>query len=129
MKKYVANAFVGMGFGFPVTLLCMTLFGGYNAVVKEIFVWMIASALYGILATVMDSSKNEMPMPLSLGIHFFGCVAITLGAALLNGYIANLTDLIPILIPTLVMYVAICGICFWLMKKNEKEVNKELEGK
>lgn len=129
MKKYVANAFVGMGFGFPVTLLCMTLFGGYNAVVKEIFVWMIASALYGILATVMDSSKNEMPMPLSLGIHFFGCVAITLGAALLNGYIANLTDLIPILIPTLVIYVAICGICFWLMKKNEKEVNKELEGK
>lgn len=129
MKKYVANAFVGMGFGFPVTLLCMTLFGGYNAVVKEIFVWMIASALYGILATVMDSSKNEMPMPLSLGIHFFGCVAITLGAALLNGYIANLTDLIPILIPTLVIYIAICGICFWLMKKNEKEVNKELEGK
>ena len=129
MKKYVANAFVGMGFGFPVTLLCMTLFGGYNAVVKELFVWMIASALYGILATVMDSSKNEMPMPLSFGIHFFGCVAITLGAALLNGYVTSLNDLIPILVPTLVIYVAICGICFWLMKKNEKEVNKELEGK
>ena len=129
MKKYVANAFVGMGFGFPVTLLCMTLFGGYNAVVKEFFVWMIASALYGILATVMDSSKNEMPMPLSFGIHFFGCVAITLGAALLNGYVTSLNDLIPILVPTLVIYVAICGICFWLMKKNEKEVNKELEGK
>lgn len=129
MKKYVASAFVGMGFGFPVTLLCMTLFGGYNAVVKEFFVWMIASALYGILATVMDSSKNEMPMPLSFGIHFFGCVAITLGAALLNGYVTSLNDLIPILVPTLVIYVAICGICFWLMKKNEKEVNKELEGK
>ena len=129
MKKYVANAFVGMGFGFPVTLLCMTLFGGYNAVVKELLVWMIASALYGILATVMDSTKNEMPMPLSFGIHFFGCVAITLGAALLNGYVTSLNDLIPILVPTLVIYAAICGICFWLMKKNEKEVNKELESK
>lgn len=129
MKKYVANALVGMGFGFPVTLLCMTLFGGYSTVVKEFFVWMIASALYGILATVMDSSKNEMPMPVSFGIHFFGCVAITLGAALLNGYVTSLTDLIPILVPTLVIYVAICGICFWLMKKNEKEVNKALENK
>ena len=129
MKKYVANALVGMGFGFPVTLLCMTLFGGYSTVVKEFFVWMIASALYGILATVMDSSKNEMPMPVSFGIHFFGCVAITLGAALLNGYVTSLTDLIPILVPTLVIYAAICGICFWLMKKNEKEVNKALENK
>ena len=129
MKKYAANAFVGMGIGFPVTLLCMTLFGGYNAIVQEFLVWMIASALYGILATFMDNNKNEMPVPLSFGIHFFGCVAITLGAALLNGYITGLNDLIPILVPTLVIYVAICGICFWLMKKNEKEINKKLESK
>lgn len=129
MKKYAANAFIGMGFGFPVTLLCMTLFGGYNAIVQEFLVWMIASALYGILATFMDNNKNEMPVPLSFGIHFFGCVAITLGAALLNGYITGLNDLIPILVPTLVIYVAICGICFWLMKKNEKEINKKLESK
>lgn len=129
MKKYVTNALVGMGFGFPITLLCMTLFGGYNAVVKEFLVWMIASALYGILATVMDSIKSEMPMPASFGIHFFGCLAITLGAARLNGYISSLADLIPILVPTLIIYLAICGICFWLMKKNEKEVNKALESK
>lgn len=129
MKKYVSNALIGMGFGFPITLLCMTAFGGYNAVVKEFLVWMIASALYGILATVMDSSKNELPMPVSFGIHFFGCVAITLGAALLNGYITHLADLIPILVPTLAIYVAVCGICFWMMKKSEKEVNKALENK
>lgn len=129
MKKYVSNALVGMGFGFPITLLCMTLFGGYNAVVREFLVWMIASALYGILATVMDNGKNELPMPVSLGIHFFGCVAITLGAAFLNGYLTGLADVLPILIPTLAIYVAICGICFWLMKKNEKEVNKALENK
>ena len=129
MKKYVGNAIVGMGFGFPVTLLCMTLFGGFNAVVREFLVWMIASALYGILATVMDSKKMEMPMPVSFGIHFFGCVIITTGAALICGYVSRLADLLPILIPTVLIYIAICGICFWLMKKNEREINQALENK
>ena len=127
MKKYVTSILMGMGFGFPITLFCMAMFGGYNAIVQEFLVWMIASALYGILATVMDSIKNDMPMPVSFGIHFFGCVAITLGAALVNGYITSLADLIPILVPTVAIYVAICGVCFWLMKKNEEEVNKALE--
>lgn len=129
MKKYVTNAIIGMGFGFPVTLLCMSLFGGYSALIQEFLVWMIASALYGLLATVMEHSKAELPVPLSFGIHFFGCVAITLGAALLNGYITGIRDVLPILLPTFVIYIVICGICFLLMKKNEKEINKALEDK
>ena len=129
MKKYITNAIMGMGFGFPVTLACMTLIGGYNAVVQEFLVWMAASVLYGLLATVMDSHKNNLPMPVSFGIHFFGCVAITLAAALINGYISGVQDLVPILIPTVVIYIVICGICFLLMKKNEKEVNQALEDK
>lgn len=129
MKKYVTNAIIGMGFGFPVTLLCMSLFGGYSALIQEFLVWMIASALYGLLATVMEHSKAELPAPLSFGIHFFGCVAITLGAALLNGYITGIRDVLPILLPTFVIYIVICGICFLLMKKNEKEINKALEDK
>lgn len=129
MKKFVLNAIIGMGFGFPVTLLCMTAFGGYNIVLREFTVWMVASALYGLLSTMMDSQKNELPAPLSFGIHFFGVVAITLGAALINGYISGIRDILPILIPTFVIYIVICGICFLLMKKNEKEVNKALENK
>ena len=129
MKKYVLNAIIGMGFGFPITLLCMILLGGYNVVMKEFLVWMAASALYGVLSTVMDEKKFDMPMPVSIGLHFFGCVAITMGAALANGYICAITDILPILIPTVVIYFAICGICFWLMKKNEKEINKALENR
>ena len=129
MKRYVGNAIVGMGFGFPITLLCMTVFGGFSPMVKEFLVWMIASALYALLATFMDSSKLEMPLPLSFGIHFFGCAAITLGAAMINGYITCFADILPILLPTVVIYIAICGVCFWLMKKNEKEVNQALENK
>ena len=34
MKKYVLNAIIGMGFGFPITLLSMALIGGCNAFMK-----------------------------------------------------------------------------------------------
>ena len=129
MKKYVLNAIIGMGFGFPITLLCMSLIGGYNEVVREFLVWMVASALYGLLSTVMDSKKFDMPLPVSIGVHFFGCVAITLGAALLCGYIRSVADVLPILIPSIIIYVVVCFVCFLLMKQNEKKINKELEEK
>lgn len=129
MKKYVLNAIIGMGFGFPITLLCMILIGGYNPVMKEFLVWMAASALYGVLATIMDEKNFDMPLPVSIGLHFFGCVAITMGAALLCGYVSSIADVLPILIPAIVIYFVVCFICFLLMKQNEKAVNKALEEK
>ena len=129
MKKYVLNAIVGMGFGFPITLLCMILIGGYNAVVQEFLVWMAASALYGVLSTIMDEKKFDMPLPVSIGLHFFGCVAITMGAALFCGYVSSIADVLPILIPAIVIYFVVYFICFLLMKQNEKAVNKALEEK
>ena len=129
MKKYILAAITGMGFGFPVTLLCMTLIGGYNPVIKEFLVWMVASALYGLLSVVMYNKKLDMPMPVSFGLHFFGITAITLGAALLCGYIASLVDVLPILIPAVIIYIVINFICFLLMKKDERQINKALEEK
>ena len=129
MKKYVLNAIIGMGFGFPITLLCMGLLGGNNAVMKELLVWMAASAMYGLLSTVMDSDKIDLPLPVSIGVHALGCIGITMGAAFLCGYIRSIGDVIPILIPALIIYFVVCLICFLLMKQNEKQINKALEEK
>ena len=129
MKKYILNAIIGMGFGFPITLLCMLLIGGYNVVMREFLVWMAASALYGVLSTVMDSKKLDMPLPVSIGLHALGCIVITMGAALLCGYIQSVADVLPILIPVILIYFVVYFICFLLMKQNEKAVNKALEEK
>ena len=129
MKKYVLNAIIGMGFGFPITLLCMIWVGGYHPVMKEFLVWMAASALYGLLSTVMDSKKIDLPLPASIGLHALGCIAITMGAALLCGYIKSVVDILPILIPAIIIYAVVCLICFLLMKQNEKQINKALEEK
>ena len=129
MKKYVLAAITGMGIGFPITLLCMTLVGGYNPVVRELLIWMSASALYGLLSVAMDSKKFDMPLPLSIGLHFFGIVAITMGAALLCGYVSGMGSVLAILLPTVVIYLVVCGLCYWLMKKDEKQINKALQEK
>ena len=129
MKKYVLNAIIGMGFGFPITLLCMLLIGGYNPVMREFLVWMAASALYGVLSTVMDSEKIDLPLPASIGLHALGCIVITMGAALLCGYIHSIADVLPILIPAVIIYLVVCFVCFLLMKQNEKQINKALEEK
>lgn len=129
MKKYIMSVIIGMGFGFPITLLCMALIGGYNAVVQEFLIWMVASALYGLLSVAMDSHKLEIPMPVSLGLHFFGIVAITLVAALLCGYIGSFTDVLPIVLPTIAIYAVVCFICFLLMKQDENQINKALKEK
>ena len=129
MKKYVLNAIIGMGFGFPITLLCMALIGGYNAVMKELLIWMAASALYGVLSTIMDERKFDMPLPVSIELHCGGCVVIPMGAALLCGYVSSIADVLPILIPAIGIYFVVYFICFLLMKQNEKTVNKALEEK
>ena len=129
MKKYILNAIIGMGFGFPITLLCMLLIGGYNVVMREFLVWMAASALYGVLSTVMDSKKLDMPLPVSIGLHALGCIVITMGAALLCGYIQSVADVLPILIPAILIYIVVCLVCFLLMKQTEKQISKALEEK
>lgn len=129
MKKYILNAIIGMGFGFPITLLCMIMIGGYNVVMREFLVWMAASALYGVLSTVMDSKKLDMPLPVSIGLHALGCIVITMGAALLCGYIQSVADVLPILIPAILIYLVVCLVCFLLMKQTEKQINKALEEK
>lgn len=52
-----------------------------------------------------------------------------MGAALLSGYVSSIGDVLPVLIPAVVIYAVIYGICFLLMKQNEKQINQALKEK
>ena len=85
MNKQIKESIVaGMGIGFPVTLLCMTLIGGMNEVIAEFMVWLVASALYGLLSRIYD--KESLSLPLAMAIHMGGCLVITLATCWLLGY-------------------------------------------
>lgn len=123
------NAIVGMGFGFPITVLCMTLMGGYNEIVAGLLVWVVASALYGILSGIMFSAKNEMALPAALGLHCLGCLLITAGAAYICGFVTDPVSFLLVLAVFAVIYAVVFALCILMMKRNEKQVNRMLNDK
>lgn len=130
MKNYLESAIVGMGIGFPITLLCMTLVGGFNAVVMEFLVWMIASALYGVLSGVLFYKKNELSLPAAMALHCLGCLTVTIAAAAICGYADSIRTLLLGVLPVfLVIYGLVYAFCIFLMKQDEKQINQALEKK
>lgn len=126
-KHYLLNAIIGMGLGFPITLLCMVIGGGYNEVLKDLIVWMVASALYGLLSSAVFNRQTDLPLWSSIGLHAAGCLVITVAAALLCGYIASFSDVLAVVISATIIYLLVYSICVLMMKQNEKQVNKALK--
>lgn len=130
MKKQVLiSAIMGMGFGFPVTLLCMFLFGSDHADLWRLLVWMVASALYGVFSAWISGQKTDLPLLGMVGLHAGGCTVITLAAVLICGYVRSVLDVVPVLLAAVAIYVVIYGICVWFMKCNERKINQALRKK
>lgn len=123
----IQSALTGMGFGFPVTLICMTAIGGFSSIIFEFLVWMIASALFGVITAVLLYSNNELPFPAALALHCFGCFAVTVTACAILGYSRDLLELIVSILPVfVVIYVLVYALCFAIMKHHEKQINEAL---
>lgn len=123
----IQAALSGMGFGFPVTLLCMTLIGGYNGVIREFLVWMAASALFGILSALLFRDDIDLPFPAALALHCAGCFIVSVSAAAIIGYADSLVTLITAILPVFVIvYALIYAVCFAIMKHHEKQINNAL---
>ncbi|MBO4938532.1 MAG: DUF3021 domain-containing protein [Oscillospiraceae bacterium] len=125
MKNYIVT---GMGIGFPVTLGCMTLIGGYNGVIQEFLVWMIASALFGLMTWLAYTKLNELPLPAAMAVHCLGCLLVAVGAAWACGYSDSFLQLTLRVMPVFaVVYGVIYALCFFSMKNQEKRINAALE--
>ena len=128
MKRSIGTSIiVGMGFGFPATLLCMALIGGFNPMLKEFAVWMVASALYGLVSVLVFNSKKEMAMPLAMVLHCAGCLIITVAAVFVCGYAESILSFLLGVLPVFVIvYAVITGVSLLMMKIEEKRINEKL---
>ena len=119
-----SSILTGLGIGFPVTLLCMTLIGGFNEIIAELLTWMVASALFGIVSH-LTFFKSDLSMLLATAIHCVCCLLIVVGACLICGYTDNLLTLFTAILPVfIIVYAIIYLFCFLSMKKYEKEINE-----
>lgn len=123
------STLIGMGFGMPTTIICMILIGGYKPFFKEFIVWMIASALFGIVSNIFFSNER-LGFFVAMLLNFVSCFVITIVAGAICGYADSILSLIIGIAPIfIVSYLIICGISFLSMKLEEKKINKALRNK
>ena len=123
-------ALTGMGFGFPITLVCMILIGGFNGVVAEFLTWMAASALFGIITGILNGEKCELKLPAAMALHCVLCLAVTIAAGAICGYADSFLELLKGILPVFVIvYVIVYAVCILLMKREEKKINEALKDK
>ena len=119
-------ALVGIGYGIPVTLICMALIGGWQAPLGEFTTWTVASALIGILSgTVFGSEKLTLPQ--AVAIHGAVTLSIVVASCWICGYDSDPIRILASMFPVfLIVYVLICGINCFLIKQEEKRINAAL---
>lgn len=128
IKNVILACISGIGIGMPITLLCMTLIGGYNGVIREFLVWLIASALFGVLSLVFQSSKINFIV--ATIIHCIGCLLVTCTSCAVIGYSDNFVSILLAVLPIfVVVYAVIYTVSIITMKKEAKKANEALKSR
>ena len=120
-------AMYGIGVGIPITLVCMTLIGGWNSIVREFLIWTVASALFGIISGLLRRNE-QLPLPAAMALHCLACLAVAAGAGALCGYADSFWDLVLGILPVfVVVYLAVYALAIFAMKREELRINEILE--
>lgn len=131
MKKnhvsWMSYALTGTGIGFPITALCMLLIGGYNGASRELLVWMVASALFGLTSGLFFQKLN-LNLITATALHFVCSLLIASTAGWLCGYAESFLELLKGMLPVfVVVYVAVYLSVLFAMKLEADKINKALK--
>lgn len=130
LSAILSACVIGIGIGIPITLVCMTVIGGFNGVVREFLIWTVASALFGVLSLLLFQMPGNLSLPVATVLHCFGCMAVAAGAGALIGYADSFLELLLGILPVfLLVYAVLYGSFYFAMKKEAKRINEELNNK
>lgn len=112
MKRTIKNIFLTLGFGTIIFVTMLILDNGLNDTLKSILIWLIASALYGLSFSLLNSKIKFKTI-----IHIVVCFLITIGARLSYSYISN-TDInyFKTIIITIPIFVGVYIALYYFMK-------------
>ena len=131
LKKFFAHLGVGLAIGWVVTTSFLWIYGAYDApglaVLRNETVWLIISALYGLISLIYDV---ELPLPAAIAIHFFGCAGLTF----IGSWAAGLFEVfepwpywfIYVLPSFLVIYLIIGGVITLVERRRAKKINDKI---
>lgn len=116
----------GLAVGFPVTVVCMGLIGGFTGPVKEFLIWMVASALFGLVSGLVFYKFN-VHLIAATALHCVCCLLIAATACTLCGYGESFGEILLSVLPVfVVVYAVIYGCIYAAMRWEAKKINDEL---
>jgi hypothetical protein len=117
----------GTGIGFPVTVLCMTLVGGFNQATRELMIWLLASTLFGLTSGLFYQKLN-LNLLAATALHAVCCLGIASTAGWLCGYADSFLELVKAILPVFVLiYTFVYLGVFFSMTREAKQINDSLE--
>ncbi|MBE6794734.1 MAG: DUF3021 domain-containing protein [Ruminococcaceae bacterium] len=125
--KILLACLMGIGIGIPITLICIIAMGGFNDTIREILVWTVSSALFGVLS-VFTFGNDRLNFIAATVLHCAGCFGITVGTCAINGY-ADTGSFGYLLLIFVVVYGVLYGGSLISMKINARKANEALKEK
>lgn len=115
----------GISVGVPVAVFCMVVMGTFNDTLQQVIVWIIASALIGLLSAVFFAEKINLIV--STIVHCVGCFVVAVAASILCGYSDNLGEVVLMILPIfLIIYVVLYAVVMIYLKIQAKRIDKVL---
>ena len=125
MKKFLLYLERGLAIGFLVTTFCLLVNTGANETMRQVLVWMIASALYGVISLLFEI--DSLPLPAATALHLLLCTAVTSLAAWVLGYADSLLGMALHVFPTfLAIYAVIYLSIFASIWIGARRMNRKL---
>ena len=127
LKNVLAHIVIGLGIGSVIFSLSIAWMSGVDNTLKQVLVWLLASALYGVVSLLYDT--DFWPLPVQIAVHLLLCCGITLATAWkLYGDSLGLGLLVQSVLPGfLVVYVVISLILFAIDHRRAREINEKLK--
>lgn len=123
--RFLGIAVFGVGIGIPVTVICKSAMGGYNETLREIIVWIVASALLGLVSSVFFIGKFNFLV--STIIHCISCFTVAMSACAICGYIDSMHTVFAEILPIFVIvYLVLYLVGITIAKIEVKQVNDML---
>lgn len=124
--QVLKNIITGLGIGFVCTVFSVVLFMGVNEITVQLLAWCVASAIYGVSATLFQIER--IPRLYITIVHYLICLVTTL-TVLLRVIETPVAYLFGIWGYFTAMYAVIYIVCALIAKKQVQEINEHLRAK
>lgn len=125
-EEFLISIFTGIGIGAVVCTVTMAAMGGMDATLKQVLVWVAASALFVVISQIMCMDFGNLLI--RTVIHFCLCFTLAATVGTFLHYSSDWISSARVMLPAFIIIYVIIYVAIFLVRLAEtKELNKKLK--